>query len=258
MHQCNFVNSEMNVSLRKIACLLPLPSLIFFLSCNLTAQSLSTDSTDPVKRNAVRIFTSALGDQAAVYNGVQYRRYPHVIHAGHPFFIADKLEKGTVTYDGHLYEDLNLMYDVVNDELITTDVPGDNLVKLYKRKVQAFTIGPHKFIHIASAQASPRPGYYRLLYNGKSQIIVRETKSIQVKTGRTKEETERTVYASTDYYLLTPTGYKKFNRLNSFLSLLGKNRKAVENFIRQKKMRSQADREEVFYRAAAYVDQLTD
>ncbi len=90
--------------------------------------SQSSANTDPAADNAIRIYADAIGDQAPHYNGVEYRRYPYFIHSGHPFFMADSLINGTITYDGVTYEDVKLQYDEVNDALITTDLQGDNLL----------------------------------------------------------------------------------------------------------------------------------
>ena len=239
------------VKFAQVLLLLILPAF----SCSLL-YSQSSRNQDPAVKNAVRIYAQATGDQAPYYNGIQYRRYPNYIHYGQPFFIADSLIAGTITFDDVTYENVKLQYDEVNDELITTDLQGDNLVQLFKQKISAFSIGPHKFINLS--QTYPRAGYYRVLYNGKSQIIVKESKSIQVKPGRITSETERSVNATTDYYLKTDKGYEKFNRLNAFLSLMGDKRKQVAGFIKDKKLKTRTDREDLYYQAASFFDQLTD
>jgi hypothetical protein len=226
-----------------------------FLLNTVFSQSPSSLSNDPAVENAIRIYANAAGDQAPYYNGIEYRRYPNFIHSGQVFFIADSLMTGTITYEGVTYRNVRLQYDEVNDELITTDLQGDNLVQLYKEKIDGFTIGPHTFINLS--QTYPHSGYYRVLYNGKTQIIAKETKSIQVKHGRLNEETERTVYANTDYYLKTVKGYEKFKRLNSFLPLFGNYRKQVAGFIRDKHLRSGTNREDLYYQAATFYDHLT-
>jgi len=218
--------------------------------------SQSSANTDAAVNNAIRVYANSTGDQAPYYNGVQYRRYPYFIHFGQPFFIADSLINGTVTFDGVTYENVKLQYDEVNDELITTDLQGDNLVQLFKQKINAFSIGPYNFINLA--QTYPRAGYYRVLYNGKSQILVRESKSIQVKPGRITAETERSVNLTTDYNMKTNKGYEKFNRLKSFLSLMGSHRKQVVGFVKDKKLRPRTNREDLYYQAASFYDQLTD
>ena len=231
--------------------------ILFFHTGPASAQSSLPDSIDPAVANAIRVFANATGNQAGFYNGIQYRRYPNFIHSGQPFFIADSLIAGTLTYNGVRYENVRLQLDEVNDELITTDLQGDNLVQLYKPKVGAFSIGPAAFVNLTSA-SYPDAGYYRVLYNGKSQVLVKEKKSIQVKHGETNAETVRSVDASVDYYMKTAKGYEKFNRLNAFLSLFGKDRKAVAEFIRDKKLKYRQDKENLFYQAVTFYDQLTD
>lgn len=220
------------------------------------AQSAFTpDSTNPSIAHALNIYANATGNQAGYYNGVQYRRYSSFIHEGHPFFIADSLIEGTLIYDGVKYSNVKLQYDEMNDQLITSDVQGQNLVQLYKPKVSAFSIGPHMFIN--NLKGDPGAGYYRVLYNGRSTIFARETKIIQVKHGETNAETVRSVDASTTYYMKTANGFQKFNRLKSFLQLFGSKRKAVTGFIRDKKLKYRQDKENLFYQAATFYDQLT-
>ena len=230
--------------------------LMIFCCKHLFSQASSKDSVEPDVANAIKMYAAATGNQAPYYNGVQYRRYPYFIHSGQPFFLADSLVTGSITFEGVTYENVKLQFDEVNDELITIDLQGNNLVQLPKQKINTFNIGPHSFIHLT--EAYPRAGFYRVLYNGKSQVLVKEIKSIQVKPGRVTEETERSVQSNTDYYLKTEQGYKKFNRLSSFLSLLGNHRKQVAAFIRENKLRSRTDRENLYFQAVTYYDQLTD
>jgi hypothetical protein len=209
-------------------------------------------SADSALTNTIRIFISSTGDQSPVYNGVQYQRYAAFLHYGHPFFVADSLITGSVTIDGLTYENVPLMLDEVNDQLITTDLQGDNLVQLPKHKIAAFTIGRHKFAHITGNDL--KEGYYRLLYNGRSKLLAKENKSIHVKPGRTTAETERSVNSTTDYYLNTQKGYKKFHRLSQFLALFGKDRNKLEDFIREKKLRTGTSREDLYVKAASFFD----
>ena len=225
--------------------------LNLFLCINF-GQLFAQSSTDSALTNTIRIFISSTGDQSPVYNGVQYQRYAAVLHYGQPFFIADSLIVGSVTIDGLTYEKVPLMLDEVNDELITTDLQGDNLVQLPKHKIEGFTIGRHAFAHIKGKDL--KDGYYRLLYNGRSQLLAKENKSIHVKPGRITAETERTVNSSTDYYLKTEKGYQKFHRLSQFLTLFGKERGRVENFIRDNKLRTRTNREDLYSQAASFFD----
>lgn len=211
-------------------------------------------SPDTAFTNTLSVFTQALNDQAAIYNGIQYRRYPEAIHEGHPFFLADSLIAGTVTYEGLTYNKVRLLYDEVNDELITTDWQANNLVQLFEEKVDGFTIATQKFVRIAAG--NPPSGYCRLIYDGASRIVAKERKTIQVRTGRTSAETQRWVSSSTDYYLETPQGFRKFHRLNAFLSLLGRHRKQVENYIKQNRLHCRSEKDRVLAEAARYYDQL--
>jgi hypothetical protein len=220
------------------------------------ASAQSADSTDLSLLEALEVYHNSLGDQAAIYNGVQYRRYPHYLNYGHPFFVADSLAVGSVIYDDINYDNVWLMYDEVNDELITRDWQGDNLVQLHKNSVSSFAIGDNKFLNIKS-DLSLKAGYYRVLYGGRSAVLAREAKTIHVRTVR-PGETERSVFASTDFYLKTPKGYEKFSRLTSLLGFFGRHRRAVEKHLASQKVRQRLVREKAFVEAAKYYDTITN
>jgi hypothetical protein len=205
---------------------------------------------------ALEVYRSAIGGQSGIYNGVQYRRYPYRLDYGQPFFMGDSLAAGSVIFDGQLYNNVRLMYDEVNDQVITTDWQGDNLVQLYKDRVASFRIGSHDFLNVKN-EPSLRPGYYRIVYNGSSQMLARETKSIQVKTLRTGE-TERSVYGSTDYYLKTAKGFQKFNRLTALMNLFGKQEKEVQKYISRQRVKNRSGPEVMFIEAASYYDAITN
>lgn len=230
--------------------------ILFLRPGNTRAQSAFTqDSTNPAIEHALNIYAATTGNQAGYYNGVQYKRYPNFIHSGHTFFIVDSLIEGTLVYDGVKYGGVKLQYDEWGDQLVTTDVQGTNLVQLYKGKVSAFSIGTHMFVN--NTTNDPGAGYYRVLYNGKSTILVKEKKIVQEKHGETNAETVRTVDVTIDYYLKTTKGFQKFNRLSTLLQLFGNQRKAVAGYIRDKNLKYRHDKENVFYQAVAFYDQLT-
>lgn len=230
--------------------------ILFLHSGHMRAQSAFTqDAVNPAIEQALKIYAAATGNQAGYYNGVQYKRYPNFIHSGHTFFMADSLIEGTLIYDGVKYSNVKLQYDEWTDQLVTTDVPGSNLVQLHKASVSAFSIGPHMFVN--NTTDDPGAGYYRILYNGKSTILVKEKKIVQEKHGETNAETVRSVDVTVDYYLKTPRGFQKFNRLSSLLALFGSHRKAVAGYLRDKNLKYRQDKENVFYQAVAFYDQLT-
>jgi hypothetical protein len=233
--------------------MLPVFALV---TCAAATNTFSQASLDTALKNSINVFSAALGNQSPVYNGIQYVRYPNFIHTGHPFFVADSMVNGSVTFEGVTYNNIPLLLDESKDQLITTDLQGDNLVQLFKNSITTFNIGSDSFINTSISGGAS--AYYRLLYNGRSQVLTKENKLIQVRTGRTKEETERWVSTSTDYYLKTKTGYQKFNRLSSFLSLFGKDENQVAQYIRENRLRTKAEREDLYIRAAKYYDQLTD
>ncbi|MBO9572830.1 MAG: hypothetical protein J7497_11595, partial [Chitinophagaceae bacterium] len=152
------------------------PKLLLAFFCLTIAQKLSSqslsgfsgDNTDA--QRMINIYRASAREHDPLYNGREYDRYPFYINSGIPYYNADILVAGQVQYDGLRYDSVLLMYDLISDELITTDFTGSHFVKLVKQKVDSFNIHATKFISIHSGKKVPE-GYYKLIYSGKRQIL---------------------------------------------------------------------------------------
>jgi len=93
------------------------------------------------------LFDNSYGPDHNLINGRKYIDYrPNSV--GHPFLGENKIYPGTVVINQRTYKDLNLKYDIYNQELIVryTDFSGaNNLIVLNKEFVSEFIIGNHYF-----------------------------------------------------------------------------------------------------------------
>ncbi len=78
------------------------------------------------------------------------------------FFPEPDFVLGSVVFDGQPYTDLNLKYDVYDDEvLMQVDRRlGGSILQLYKAKVNRFNIGGHDFIKINDSKI--KSGFYEV------------------------------------------------------------------------------------------------
>src|SRR6266404_779620 len=124
-----------------------------------------------------------LSKSGGLYTGSLYvRDYYNV--KGHPFFQTDSLRKGDIFYDGALYKNVNLLYDLSHDNLLIEYSEETKLV-LVPEKVSYFILYGHLFVRREGSLPAGE-GFYELLFIGGIDILVKRNKKI-ISSVRTPE-----------------------------------------------------------------------
>ncbi|MFI5185249.1 MAG: hypothetical protein ACHQF0_00835 [Chitinophagales bacterium] len=230
-------------------------SLVFLLlsSC-LAAQDFLPDSV--VYRLALNQ-TFAYNDSriiktSGLYTGSQYvRDYYNV--KGHPFFQTDSLEKGDVFYNGVLYRNVNLLYDLSHDNVIT-EYSGDTKIVLIPEKTDYFILSSHFF----ERQADPLTageGFYDLLLNDEIKILAKRVKRLNTYSG---SPGSIPFFMEIDnYFLYKDSSYHSVNNKKELLEAL-KNKKAeLKDFISKNKPDFKRNFENTLIQTARYYEQIS-
>jgi hypothetical protein len=220
------------------------------------AAAFCQSSSSTAISNTIAFYQRAIGDQSGIYNGTQYYRYPDFINSGHVFFMFDSLTNGSVNYDGIVYKNVQLLYDEMTDQLLTTDYRKENLVQLVKLKVGRFTISNHNFVRIADGVPGISPGYYRQLYNGKSEVLGKEVKTID-KRIISQFEVNTTVEARNSYYIRINNRYRAVSGAKQLLKLMADKHKAVGDHLKSKKLKYKSNRENYIVEAVKHYDEVS-
>ena len=113
--------------------------------------SLLVNAQQPLPEDYVR---ARINPDSRLFNGREYIRNGTPAK-GSPFFESDSLQLGSLSYDGILYRDIALEYDMISDELIIHNFAGDALISLTPEKITFFSIAGHRFRYIAPAGVTP-------------------------------------------------------------------------------------------------------
>ncbi len=158
------------------------------------AQPAKTDSSigSAAYSAALQFYHQWLRPETGLYNGSQYVDYAYTIKAGHPFFGddhgddhgEDHMQKGSVFYDGVLYGDIGILYDLVNEQVVIDDPYHTYKIFLINGRLDRFTIRDHLtardhlFIQLTDSVGSsaPRPGFYEQLYGGERISLFKKEK----------------------------------------------------------------------------------
>src|SRR5688572_1249798 len=66
----------------------------------------------------VKFYYDVMGEQSPLYNGREYVEYSGTIQDGHPFYNTTEFAKGSITYEGMVFNDAMMLYDIVKDKMI--------------------------------------------------------------------------------------------------------------------------------------------
>lgn len=202
------------------------------------------------KASAIKSYATAIGGQSHLYNGSAYTEYVPQ-RDENPYFIDEWLE-GTVTYDGEFHDNVPILYDLSLDRVIIDNAFSVKKVMLVNEKVDAFTIGDRKFIHMVKGPLTP--GHYELAYDGDVKVYGRYKKSLQSKA---VDYSRINIFEEKKLYYIYKDG--KFNSVRSkgsVMKVLGDKKKELKKFIRDNKLAFGSDRIRDMSRVAQYYDQI--
>jgi hypothetical protein len=234
-----------------------------FLFCSASRVDAQTPDKDSLATlsgysAAITIYHHFLTPETRLFKGREYAEYAYTIRIGHPFFDIDHMQKGSVFYDGVFYDNLLLIYDLVRGQVVINDPYNAYKIALLDERLDTFTIGSHRFIHLRDngKGTAPGPGFYELLYDGrKVRMLKKERKTIQEDASATTADTKQYIAHSVSYFLRIGNRNYLVNNKRSLLGAMKDKRTALRKFIRSLSPDIQTDKDRVFARAGAWYDQ---
>src|SRR5688500_435147 len=124
--------------------------------------------------NAVKNYHKYTDKQARLYNGFLHIGYSHKIE-GNAYYPDQNWNKGTVIYDGIVFPDVSMMYDVYKDELVILHFHR-LMLTLHNEKIKEFNWGNSRFIRYvrdSTQKNSLTTGFYQELYGGKITLFAK-------------------------------------------------------------------------------------
>lgn len=139
--------------------------------------SIPTIHSQTVKEIEVyNLYDTTVGKQNLdINNGIVFTD-PYSSAADNIYFDDDKFEKGSLSYEGQIYYDTSLKYDIYRDILILNPQNTSNFIGIHliKEKVESFSIYNRKFVKLNKEQfnlANFNSGYYEISENSSEFIF---------------------------------------------------------------------------------------
>ncbi|ASU36652.1 hypothetical protein [Mucilaginibacter xinganensis] len=235
---------------------------VFFCQ-NVCAQVALGDSSSQQNalNNAVNLFKTSLGNQQAIYTGPEYYFYdPHI--KGNAYFKeVNGFTKGSIYYDGSLYNNISMLYDLNIDQVVILLPSHVSKFSVIKERVKSFDFLGNHFVNINADSVSNntilKSGYYNQLYNGKCEVLGKYSKSIQTTTSSISG-LENYFSLSKDYYIKKDNIYRSVGGQGALLDILKDKKKELKKYIKTNNIVYRDNPEEAMVKIAAYYDQLSN
>jgi hypothetical protein len=244
----------------------------FAVSLGLLVAFSAAHGQAPDGKNDVAIATTRLQQQyltsfpqhPQLLNGPEYVNYTlrYHAHTGHQFFLVSEKQAGSVHYNKHDFGHVYLLYDLVLDQLVLSDISSPLMLSLIHERVREFTIGNHRFIRLVADSTLGkvvRPGYYEtLLSDGGAkpvQVLAKRVKSLQEHVTQQHVDVE---FITTDRFYLYKAGrYYPVSSKSSVLGPLADHGKELQQFVQAHQLRfKKATREASVVQLVTYYNTL--
>lgn len=229
--------------------------LIFFANGSLAQEpAAGTDFIKEAHDRAVQSYYDFTGKQARLFNGIDHTGYYNTI-LGTAYYVNDSLVKGNIVYDGLLYQQVPMTYDMYQDEVVIVHFNGLK-ISLLSEKVKEFTFRGHRFVrHLydSLAQVTLPTGFYDYLYEGKISVLVKRVKRLEE---RVTDVVTKEFLSDNKYYIFNNGAYHSFRNLRGLLAALPDKSREIRRYLKRNKMRFKADPENTILTAAKYYDSL--
>jgi hypothetical protein len=205
--------------------------------------------------NAISSYHEFFAPEAGLYNGFEYVPYLLPFSEGHPFFQFDHYDTGSILYDGVLYNNVRMLFDLAQDVLVIDPPFHSSAIQLFNDKVEAFVLFGHNFVRIASDSANLwklATGFYEVMYRGSSVLLRKDSKNIQQTV--VYDGLQVFVKEKVSYYLKKNGIYYPVNNKKELMNVLADAKKIIRQFMRKNKINLSRDSDNALIRIVAFYD----
>lgn len=220
------------------------------------AQYLDTAFVRASIQHASDVYQKSNANQSHLYNGIEYIPYKTSLEKhGHPYYLEDDWFDGSIEYNDEKYNNVPMRYDLQRQKIVIEYAAGIGEIELLNEKINQFILGGHTFKNIRKESNSIiTPGFYDILYQGKTQVLAKRQKIIHQRDISNNLILE---FDSRDkVYLRKNNFYFTITNKASLIKALSDQKQAVKKFISKNKIQYRSNREAALIKIAEHYDEL--
>lgn len=231
-----------------------------YLFAQSETEDLTSTSSNEAFFNALNIYNNAIGRNSLIFTGGVYHDSQRGIK-GHPFYMNDYWEIGTIVYEGQQYDSIEIKYNILRDLLIVKNIDKRGFIwpiQLNSLKVEEFNVMGHYFVNIEEDTLSNvKNGFYDVLSDGaKAKVLIKRRKEINESQNMGRLEKE---YDINDiWYIKSSQEYYIVKGKNSILKVLADRKNEIKAFLRKNKERFRNDHEKQLIDVVEYYNSISN
>jgi hypothetical protein len=240
--------------------------LTFLLISTLTtvrmaAQSSLKDSSisDSARAIALRQYHTYVAPEPGLYRGIQYVDYDFTVQKGQPFLGPNATRDGSVWYNGIRYDQVNMQFDLVKEQLVIYDPFNAFKISLYMDMVDSFALDGQVYFRIRDSLApSPiRSWYWERIFQGRLVVLKQERKFLHENIMISSDNVRLYIDGTLTYYIKKDGVYHPINTRRELFDLLKDRRRSeIKRVMRKSNFRWSTDKEQLLKLVAAWYDSV--
>ena len=194
-------------------------------------------------------------DFNVLYNGPFHYAYP-VIKQGSPYFSGEAWQKGSVTYEDIIYDNVLMKYDLVKDQLIVmVQEKGHLPLELFSPRIKEFSYKDLKFIYIPrNSPLSLKAGFYHQLSKGKITALCKTENTMEQII--VDDKVEWKVNQRKKYFIIDNNHSRTINRQRDLMEAVKNHRQQISNYLKERKLKFKKNKEQVITAATDLYSKL--
>lgn len=209
-------------------------------------------------QNTVNRYFTSLGENSHLFTGPEYAYYGNNMD-GSPFLASDSMRSGVINFDGIVYANIPLSYDVVLDQVIIRRYNDDIRIRIINEKVKYFSFSDRIFERIEKDSSSASiigTGFYERLYNGATLVYAKRKKKVEkiLSTSRFSYK----LISDDSYYIQKKGVFYPIKNKAAAIAAFTEKKKEISQYLRKNKMNYKQNPEGTLIMIASYYDQLTN
>jgi hypothetical protein len=175
---------------------------------------------------------------------------------GHQFMLYPGFMPGNVTINGNTFDNLNINYDIYNDEIITKTNNGV-ILQLNKEMVDSFSLydqfKTYRFLNLRN-DTLEGTGYVNVLYNHKSVLFIKYKKEIQQLAVDDKYDL---FFRTSRVYLLSNGILNRITNKKDLINIFPAYKIQIKDFMKKNKLKILRTDPESFIPVIRYYDSIS-
>jgi hypothetical protein len=196
-----------------------------------------------------------LKEKQILYNGILWTNKYHKFK-GDQYLFSDIFLPGSLSFNNHLYKNLEIRYDILSDEIMIPE-NRDVIVQLNKEMVDSFALvfekREYRFRNFRSDSLLGSNGYFNVLYEGRSALYIKYIKNIVTEV---TDKSNGYFNQIVDLILVLDGKKYKINKLKDIMDLIPWDKDQIKRYLRQNKIRVSIKDPNSFIPVIRYYDYL--